>query len=110
MPELFSVSVPTRRDARAAPPGAGNPDKLATEAERAWPKGWTGMRSLAALGQTRKAASIPGLSRLAIDPMAPPHWLYLFIGHDTSSKRKFATKMAIAQPKRNVARNDLQLA
>ena len=27
---------------------------------------------------------VPGLSRLAIDPMAPPHWLCLFIGHDTS--------------------------
>ena len=27
---------------------------------------------------------IPGLSRLAIDPMTPPHWLCLFMGHDTS--------------------------
>ena len=27
---------------------------------------------------------IPGLSRLAIDPMAPPHWLCLFVGHDSS--------------------------
>ena len=34
MPEPFSASVPTRRDARAAPLGAGNPDKLGTEAEK----------------------------------------------------------------------------
>ena len=34
MPEPFPASVPTRRDARAAPPGAGNPDKLGTEAEK----------------------------------------------------------------------------
>ena len=34
MPEPFSASVPTRRDARAAPLGEGNPDKLGTEAEK----------------------------------------------------------------------------
>ena len=44
---------------------------------------------------------IPGLSRLAIDPMAPPHWLCLFVGHDTRP-RSFDEEMTT--DKRAVAR------
>ena len=84
MLEPFSASVPTRRDARAAPPGAGNPDKLETEVEKSLaPRVERHGVASGVRKNPQGRPSIPGLSRLAIDPMAPPHWICLFVRHHT---------------------------
>ncbi len=84
MPEPFSTSVPTRRDALAASPGAGNPDKLGTVVEKSLAQGVE--RHGAASGvrtnpQGRQAFRV--CPALLSDPMAPPHCTSSFVRHDT---------------------------